>query len=1202
VGVSKKLLSALTVLVSFALSIAPLLAQSGSTAALTGRVADPTGAVLPGVTVTATSAATNQTRTTITTEDGSYTLSLLEPGTYRVRFTLPGFKTSEVMAVNLRVTETVRLDRTLEVGAPDQQVTVEAVVETIQTATSTLGTTVTGSTIANLPLSSRNFTAVLGVSAGVAVEVSNGTSYGRGTQNMSVNGASPEKNNFQMDGVAINNAAGNNEAFDNGLYTGVAIPNPDAIQEFKIQTSTYDASYGRNPGANVNVVTKSGTNEFHGTLFEFFRNEALNANDFFFNRDRRPDGPKKQILRQNQFGGTFGGPIKRDKLFFFGSYQGTRQLNGVAAQGTTSATLYPVPGNREAADFPQRLGAAMCGYPTRSGSIPIACDGSNINPVAIALLRVKLPNGDYYIPGSGTSGTVQRLFSIPAKFNEDQYIANGDWIANAKHSLQMRYMYSHDPFTYQLGGQLPGRVQSDDRSNTSAVLRLTSILSPTLINQARASYQLIIQHGTDTVPYTPQQVGIKPMIDITCCNGTTGGTYTQPPVMNISGAFAIGGGLNPSFAPTSQLQYSDQISWTKGAHNYRAGFEYEDVRWPLVFGGLGRGNLVVNSFADFLIGRAGCPAADTTCSPANPGNTTGSPFSSFNACLFCVRSGVNGIIHGYLLRNQYAFFQDDWKVSSRLTLNLGLRWERFGTLADKYGNLTNLWASDLASVPIPPSAPSFTDPRAFIGYVVPNNFDTRPISQGGHGPLPPGVRQFDGRFAAQNRVPLSNFGPRIGFAWQPAANGRLVLRGGAGIFYDRVGLNRMVHAVQEGRPYADTTTLQHDVASLQSPFQDRPLAILPRWFNFDTLQGSNFDSPYYDHIQTPLVRQYNLGIQYEFVRGYVLEVAYVGSSGINLADYSHVVNAARLASPSNPINGLMTNTVQNAAARVPYLGFTPIGLQQNGFDGISNYNSLQLTGRKNFSRGMGFQAAYTWSKNLSTIGFNAANLNNPQDLDQQYGQTPYSRPHRFTVTYQYDLPFSANGVLNKLVQGWSASGVTILQTGVPLTFFDARGGSIYGMLNSNTFEKGQSRAQLCPGATYDQIETKGSVKDRLGKTGDPNVPRFFNINVFCAPPTIGNGTDFGNTGVGIVRGPGQANFDFSMTKTTRIGERQNVQFRAEFFNLFNHPQFAIPNNAANPGNAATNQTLYPSNPALFGVITSTAVNPRLIQFALRYQF
>src|SRR6266403_543836 len=377
-----------------------LLAQSGSTSALTGTVTDPTGAVIPGVSVTATATATNQARTVLTAEDGVYRIPLLEPGAYRVRFSLAGFKTSEVTAINLTVTETSVLNRTLEVGAQTDAITAEAVAETIQTATSTLGTTVTGNTITSLPLSSRNFTAVLGMSAGVAVEASNGTSYGRGSQNMSVNGANPEKNNFQMDGVAINNAAGNNEAADNGLYTGVAIPNPDAIQEFKIQTSTYDASYGRNPGANVNVVTKSGSNEFHGSVF-----------DFFFNRDRNPAGPTKQILRQNQFGGTIGGPIKENKLFFFGSYQGTRQLNGVAAQGTTSATLYPIPDNREAGDFPARLGAAVCGFATRGGSvrggtpqqlipagasIPVNCDGSNINPVAIKLLQVKLPNGDYY--------------------------------------------------------------------------------------------------------------------------------------------------------------------------------------------------------------------------------------------------------------------------------------------------------------------------------------------------------------------------------------------------------------------------------------------------------------------------------------------------------------------------------------------------------------------------------------------------------------------------------------------------------------------------------------------------------------------------------------------------------------------------------------------------------------------------------------
>jgi hypothetical protein len=1179
----------------FVFCASSLLAQSGSTAALTGRVTDPTGAVLPGVTVTATSIATNQSRTVLAAEDGVYRIPLLEPGAYRVRFTQPGFKTAEVMSVTLTVTETVALDQTLQVGAPTEEVTVEAVAETIQTATSTLGTTVTGSTISNLPLSARNFTAILGMSAGVAVDVSNGTSFGRGTLNMSVNGANPEKNNFQMDGVAINNAAGNNNADDNGLYTGITVANPDSIQEFKIQTSTYDASYGRNPGANVNVVTKSGTNEFHGSLFEFFRNEALNANDFFFNRDRNPLGPKKQILRQNQYGGTFGGPIKENRVFFFGSYQGTRQLNGVSNLGVTSATLYPVPDNREAPDFAQRLGAATCGFSTRGGSIPVACDGSNINPVAINLLRVKLPNGNYYIPGSGTGGTVQRLFSNPAKFTEDQYIANGDWIASAKHTLQMKYMYSHDPFNYQLGGNLPGRATTDDRSNTSAVLRLTSIVNPSVVNQARISFQRVIQHGTEVLPYTPQQVGIKPLIDGTCCSGTTGGTYTQPPVMNISGAFTIGGTLDPSFAPTSQIQYSDQLSWTKGAHNYRAGYEFEDVRWPLTFGGLGRGNLVVNSFADFLIGRTGCAPADATCSPANPGNTTGSPLSSFNACLFCVRSSVNGIVHGYLLKNQYAFFQDDWKVNAKLSLNLGVRWERFGMLADKYGNLTNQWASDLRSVPIPPSAPSFTDPAAFAGYVVPKNYDTRPIEQGGHGPLPPGVRQFDGTFASQNRIPLSNFGPRFGFAWQPVANGRVVVRGGAGIFYDRVGLNRMVHAVQEGLPYADTLPLDHSVASLQSPFVDRPLRLLPRWFNFTTLTGSSFDKPYYDHVQTPLVRQYNLGLQYEFIHNYVLEVAYVGSSGINIGDYSHVVNYPKLASPSNPINGITASTVQNANARVPYLGFTAIGLQQNGFDGIYKYDSLQVTARKNFSRGMGFQAAYTFSKNLSNVGFNSSNLNNPQDMGQQYGQTPYSRPHRFVVAYQYELPFKASGALNHVVGGWSVLGGTILQSGNPLTLWDVRGGSIYGMV-TGTFEKGMSRAQLCPGVTIDQIETTGRVEDRLGKTGDPNVPRFFKPSAFCAPPALGNGTDFGNTGVGIVRGPGQTNFDFSLTKMTRIGEKQNIQFRTEFFNLFNHPQFAIAPSVAN------NQTLYANNAALFGVITSTAVNPRLIQFALRYQF
>jgi hypothetical protein len=1190
---------------------APVLrAQSAGTGALTGTITDASGSAIPTASLTLTNTATNQARTTTSGPDGAFRFNLLEPGVYRARILAVGFKTAEIGAINITVTETAVLDRSLEIGSQTDQIVVEALTETLQTANSTLGTTVGGNTITALPLSSRNFTQVLGLSAGVAVDVNNGAAYGRGSANMSVNGAAPEKNNYQLDGVGLNNAAGNNNASDLGLYTGIAIPNPDAIEEFKIQTSTYDASYGRNPGANVNLVTKSGTNSLHGSLFEFFRNDRLNANDFFYNRDNPASRTTKQVLKQNQFGGTVGGPIKKDRVFYFGSYQGTRQRNGVAAQGITNATLYPIPDNREAADFQQRLGAAICpanhpgqaGYTTRAG-MQVACDGSNINPVAMALLRVKLPDGTYYVPSSGTSGRAQRLFSVPAKFTENQYLGNVDWIQSAKHSVAMRYMYSDDPYVFQLQQQLPGRSETDHRSNTSAVLRVTSLLTNSMVNQARASFQRVIQDGSDVLPYTNQQIGMKGLEDIRCCNGTTLGSYTQPALISIGGAFDVGGVRQPSFAPSNQTQWSDQLSWNKGAHTLRAGFEFENVRYPLVYGGLGRGSLVMPSFADFLIGRAGCSPSNSSCSVANPGvdpngyPTNGSSLSNFSTCLFCVRSTINGIIHNYHLYNMNAFFQDDWKVNSRLTFNLGVRWEYDGTLSDKYGNLTNLWASLLRSVPVPPSAPSSTDPNAYIGYVVPSNYDAS-----AHGPLPPGVKQFDGVYTTETGVPLSNFAPRFGFAWQPT-RGRLVVRGGVGLFYDRVGINRMIHAVQEGKPYADTTGLQNDIASLQSPFQDRPLAFAPRYFNFQTLAGSNLNSPFYDRLHTPLVRQYNLGFQYEFLRSYVVEAAYVGSSGINIGDYNHNINTARLATPSSPINGFTTNTAANAAGRVPYLGFQPNGLQQNGFDGVYNYNSLQLTVRKQFSHGLAFQGAYTWSKNLSDVGFDAANLNNSTDLWQQYGATPFSRPHRFVFSYQYELPFKGSGALGKAIQGWAVGGLTTIQSGSPLTLFDNRAGSAFGTPGSGTVEQGMSRAQLCPGFSYSQIATDGDVKSRLGSTTDPTAKRFFNAAAFCAPPAIGSdgSFDFGNTGVGIVRGPGQNNSDFQVTKLTRFSERQSLQFRAEFFNLFNHAQFAIPGYTTAPNNFSNNGPLFTSG-ANFGLITQTSVAPRLIQLALKYSF
>src|SRR6266566_288903 len=518
-----------------------LLAQSAGTGALTGTVSDPTGGVVPGATVTITSTDTNQARTATTGAAGSYKFALLPPGAYRVRFSATGFKTSEVSSVTVNVTETPVLDRALEVGAQSEQVTVDAQAETLQTATSTLGTNVNNRTVTSLPLSSRNYTQILALSAGTNTTANNATAVGKGTQNMSVNGNDPGQNNFQMDGVNITNFANSGSANDSGLYAGVGIPNPDSIQEFKVQTSTYDASYGRNPGANVNVVTKSGTNQFHGTAFEFLRDTIFNANDFFYNRNNPASATTKQILNQNQFGGVFGGPIKKDKLFVFGSYQGTRQKNGLASQGVTTALLPPIPaGDRSAPGFRAALGAASCpqnhlgdnNFRTPSGSQNVLCDGSNINPVALNILNIKLPNGQYYIPASGVSTYKQATFTSPAIYNGDQGLVNFDYLINAKHTLAGRWFYTNDPQIAPLGGQLPGAPSLLGFDNVNAVLKLTTIVTNSIVNEARVSMQRnLSQTQPQAVPrVTNAQLGITPNVP---------GVQLPPPFAISASGFSI---------------------------------------------------------------------------------------------------------------------------------------------------------------------------------------------------------------------------------------------------------------------------------------------------------------------------------------------------------------------------------------------------------------------------------------------------------------------------------------------------------------------------------------------------------------------------------------------------------------------------------------------------------------------------------------
>ncbi len=1168
---------------SFLLVAAPsLVAQSAGTSGLAGIVKDPSGASIPNVTVTVTSITTGQVRNATTGSDGAYRFNLLQPGDYRVRFAANGFKTSEVGSVTLNVTETPEVDRTLEVGAQSEQITVAATTEALQTQSSTLGTVVDSKAVVELPLSSRNYTQIVGLSAGVSGGVNNATQFGKGTQDYSVNGADPGQNNYQMDGVAINNSANSGSSNDSGIYAGIGIPNPDAVQEFKIQTSTYDASYGRNPGANVNVVTKTGTNQFHGGLFEFLRNADLNANSFF---DNRSGGGVQQKLTENQFGGNFGGPIKKNKIFIFGAYQETRELNGIAPSGSSSFFEPPVPaGDRSTPAWQAALGAANCpannpGNPkfntlfSFTGQMQVACDGSNISPVSMAMLNLKLPGGGYYIP-TNTGTPYQNVFlTAPAIFHEHNLVVNMDYLINSKNTFSAKYFYTMDPQTGPLNGNLAGTPESNYYANTNTSLKLVTIVTNSLVNEARISGQRNEAIGSDTTPGTPQGVGQTPIVP----------TENELPVTIINGAFNMFGTLAPSVSPTNQLQIADQISWSHGRHTIRAGFEVEGTRWPISFMGLERGFLFYGSFADWLIGRGGCDPSNAACSPANPGNTTGSAFGDITSCLFCVRSGPTGIIHNYGEHNYSGFVQDDWKLSSRLTINLGVRWEFDGTYNDKYGNLTNVWPDLMNGVAVPTSAAAAASSTAgFVGYVVPNNF----VAHYGASAVPAGVQINSNGTPISGHPPLSNFAPRLGFAWQPKENGKLVIRGGAGLFYDRIAGDRFVHGLEQGYPYSITLDYPGPTNAFSnvSPYPTTPLSFPPRWFNTATLTGSGLDQAFLDpDIHTPLVRQYNLNLQYQLAPSWILEVGYVGSSGINLVDTYHEYNVAGLASASNPINGITTNTTQNIQARVQDLGYISGGLTGTAFDGRSNYNSLQVTVRKQFSHGFTMQAAYTWSKDLGDLTANAANSGDPTNLAQQYGPVAFSRPQRLIINYAYDLPFGRHdGVAGYLLNGWNVSGVTTIQNGTPLTITDGSGGSIFGVSTS--------RAQMCPGATYASVVTSGGVESRLG--GASGGPGYINASAFCTAdlPQIGNGTGYGNAGIGILLGPGQFNFDVSAIKTTRIGERQTLQFRSEFFNFFNHPQFS------NPG------TLAVSTPASFGQITTTSAGPRVIQFALKYSF
>ncbi len=858
------LLSASLSLLSCAMFAPISVAQTADTGAINGLVTDPSGLAVPQAQIKVTALATGEARTSNSAQNGTYSVSLLRPGVYSVEISKSGFKLLQFPQVTVTVTESQTLNAQLQVGSVNQEIVVASVGEQLQTESAALGRVTNQEMVTELPLASRNYTQIIGLNPGVSQEINNATDLGLGSggfSNFSTSGQSEKSNNYQMDGVPINDLQ------NSGTFSGgVAIPNPDTILEFKVQTGQYDASFGRNVGANVDVITKGGSNAFHGTLFEFLRNDDLNANDFFFNRAGTP----RPELRQNQFGGTIGGHIIKDKLFFFGSYQGTRQLNGVSSSCSTSFEEPPLTNDRSAAALGQLFAGQRGLFQNVLGGVgpAIRADGSNISPQALALFNYKLPNGQYAIPTPeeinpslpfNTQGI--SVLSSPCPFMEDQYMANSDWLASARSRFAFRFFYANDNTTEtypgaNLGGPTaPGWPLTIPSKYWNASVTHTFILTPNLLNELDLGYHRTFVYNDQSEPLQFSQVGINaPSYD----NGI--------PEISVNGVLTLGGNGQSLRDTQNTYVLQDSVSWTHGRQVLRMGGGASTAQNNLE-GFHYIGGLIFLSFPDLLLGlnatQAGTAAA-------------GVPIGNVYATI-----DLPGLFDRALRTwNGNVYFQDDIKVTPRFTANLGLRYERLGNISDALGRNGNIDPNLLN--PNPPATGTLQ------GYVVPSNYK---------GSVPSGVTQLDNKLgysgAGQN-----TWNPRIGFAYLLPGTDRFVLRGGYGVYHDTTTGQPFIQLLTDA-PFSVINELigvPNAGATLANPFP--PFTNLPYFppYSPTTSLSPTIIGPYY---RPPTVQQYSLGLQAKVMSDMVATLTYVGARGLHLLE-EKTINQAGLASPSNP--------------------------------------------------------------------------------------------------------------------------------------------------------------------------------------------------------------------------------------------------------------------------------------------------------------